>query len=182
MTTRSASLQLSDRVDAMISRGTLQVSTHESIQDRVILPFHRPSPDPSCSHTRSRTEGVEAPFHEVSVNIYQGARRQQGQRIRFRQSAFLRYQPRNLRQQAIALPDETITLMEGSLADADGPVGFNAMKADAGRVTLDNILEVTERLAFIRKNSTPRLNRFFNEDAFPLPRIFPEISPDTPER
>ncbi|QKK27447.1 hypothetical protein [Rhizobium hidalgonense] len=116
------------------------------------------------------------------MNIYQGARRQQGQRIRFRQSAFLRYQPRNLRQQAIALPDETITLMEGSLADADGPVGFNAMKADAGRATLDNILEVTERLAFIRKNSTPRLNRFFNEDAFPLPRIFPEISPDTPER
>lgn len=55
-----------------------------------------------------------------------------------------------------ALPAETITLMEGSLADADGPTGFNAMKADAGRATLDNILEVTERLAFIRKLDLPR--------------------------
>ncbi|MCO6180773.1 hypothetical protein [Ciceribacter sp. RN22] len=50
-----------------------------------------------------------------------------------------------------ALPVETIALMVGSLTDADAPTGFNAMKADAGRATLDNILEVTGRLAFIRE-------------------------------
>lgn len=55
-----------------------------------------------------------------------------------------------------ALPAETIVLMESSLADADGPTGFNAMKADAGRATLDNILEVTGRLSFIRKLNLPR--------------------------
>ena len=51
--------------------------------------------------------------------------------------------------------------MESSLADAEGPTGFNAMKVDAGRATLDNILEVTARLAFIRKLSLPR-NMFSN--------------------
>ncbi|MET3600727.1 hypothetical protein ABID12_002678 [Martelella mangrovi] len=61
-----------------------------------------------------------------------------------------------LHEVSAALPDETIVLMEGSLADADAPTGFNAMKADAGRATLDNILEVTERLAFIRRLNLPR--------------------------
>lgn len=54
------------------------------------------------------------------------------------------------------LPPETVMAMESSLADAEGPTGFNAMKADAGRATLDNILEVTARLAFIRKLNLPR--------------------------
>jgi hypothetical protein len=54
------------------------------------------------------------------------------------------------------LPDETITLMEGALTDADGLAGFNAMKADAARATLVNILEVTGRLMFIRKRDRPR--------------------------
>ena len=48
-----------------------------------------------------------------------------------------------------ALHIETIALMVGSLTDADAATAFNAMKADAGRATLDNILEVTGRLAFI---------------------------------
>jgi len=60
-----------------------------------------------------------------------------------------------------ALPPETVAAMESSLADAEGPTGFNAMKADAGRATLDNILEVTARLAFIRKLNLPR-NMFSN--------------------
>ena len=55
-----------------------------------------------------------------------------------------------------SLPPETVAAMESSLADAEGPTGFNAMKADAGRATLDNILEVTQRLAFIRKLDLPR--------------------------
>jgi hypothetical protein len=35
-----------------------------------------------------------------------------------------------------ALPPETVAAMESSLADAEGPTGFNAMKANAGRATL----------------------------------------------
>lgn len=61
-----------------------------------------------------------------------------------------------LHEVSAALPVETIDLMVGSLTDADAPTGFNAMKADAGRATLDNILEVTGRLAFIRKLNLPR--------------------------
>ena len=61
-----------------------------------------------------------------------------------------------LQEVSAALPAKTIALMEGSLANADEPTGFNAMKADAGRATLDNILEVTGRLAFIRKLDLPR--------------------------
>ncbi|CAN7635399.1 DUF4158 domain-containing protein [Pararhizobium sp. LjRoot238] len=62
-----------------------------------------------------------------------------------------------LHEVSAALPPETVAAMESSLADADGPTGSNAMKADAGRATLDNILEVTERLAFIRKLALPRI-------------------------
>lgn len=61
-----------------------------------------------------------------------------------------------LHEVSAALHIETIALMVGSLTDADAPTGFNAMKADAGRATLDNILEVTGRLAFIRKLNLPR--------------------------
>ncbi|WP_025091549.1 hypothetical protein [Brucella intermedia] len=52
-----------------------------------------------------------------------------------------------LHEVSAALHIETIALMVGSLTDADVPTGFNAMKADAGRATLDNILEVSGRLA-----------------------------------
>ncbi|MDW5316894.1 DUF4158 domain-containing protein [Rhizobium sp. PL01] len=48
-----------------------------------------------------------------------------------------------LQEVSAALTAETVASMESSIADADGPTGFNAMKADAGRATLDNILEVT---------------------------------------
>ena len=61
-----------------------------------------------------------------------------------------------LHEVSAALPPETVAAMESSLADAEGPTGFNAMKADAGRATLDNILEVTARLAFVRKLNLPR--------------------------
>ncbi|MER9586631.1 hypothetical protein [Mesorhizobium sp. M0276] len=61
-----------------------------------------------------------------------------------------------LHEVSAALPPETVAAMESSLADAEGPAGFNAMKADAGRATLDNILDVTVRLAFIRKLALPR--------------------------
>jgi TnpA family transposase len=66
-----------------------------------------------------------------------------------------------LHEVGVALPPDTVAAMESSLADAEGPTGFNAMKADAGRATLDNILEVTARLAFIRKLNLPR-NMFSN--------------------
>lgn len=61
-----------------------------------------------------------------------------------------------LHEVSAALPIETVALMGVSLIDPDAPTGFNAMKADAGRATLDNILEVTGRLAFIRQLNLPR--------------------------
>jgi hypothetical protein len=48
------------------------------------------------------------------------------------------------------LPDETLKLMEASLSDPDGSSGFHTIKADAGRASLENFLNVTERLAFIQ--------------------------------
>lgn len=66
-----------------------------------------------------------------------------------------------LQEVSAALPPETVAAMESSPADAEGPTGLNAMKGDAGRATLDNILEVTARLAFIRKLNLPR-NMFSN--------------------
>lgn len=66
-----------------------------------------------------------------------------------------------LHEVSAALPPGTVAAMESSLVDVEGPTGFNAMKADAGRATLDNILEVTARLAFIRKLNLPR-NMFSN--------------------
>jgi hypothetical protein len=56
-----------------------------------------------------------------------------------------------LHEVSAALPPETVAAMESSLAEEEWPTGFNAIKADVGRVTLYNILAVTERLAFIRK-------------------------------
>lgn len=49
------------------------------------------------------------------------------------------------------LPECTVALLEGSLADADGPIGFNTMRGDAGQASLDNILGMTAKLAFIQK-------------------------------
>ena len=47
-------------------------------------------------------------------------------------------------------------MLEASLADPDGPTGFNTMKGDAGQATLENILGVTAKLAFIQRLALPR--------------------------
>ena len=45
--------------------------------------------------------------------------------------------------------------MEASLSDPDGSSGFHTIKADAGRSSLENFLNVTERLAFIQSLQLP---------------------------
>jgi hypothetical protein len=54
------------------------------------------------------------------------------------------------------LSPDAVALLEASIADPDGPTGFNAMKGDAGQATLDNILDVTTKLAFIQRLELPR--------------------------
>lgn len=54
------------------------------------------------------------------------------------------------------LSPAAVTLLEASLAEPDSPVGFNTMKEDAGQATLDNILGMTTKLAFIQKLDLPR--------------------------
>src|SRR3546814_5222084 len=49
------------------------------------------------------------------------------------------------------LSSDAVALLEASLADPDSSTGFNRMKGDAGQATLDNILDVTEKLAFIQR-------------------------------
>jgi hypothetical protein len=41
------------------------------------------------------------------------------------------------------LSPDTIALLEASLGNPESSTGFNTMKGDAGRATLDNILDVT---------------------------------------
>jgi hypothetical protein len=59
-----------------------------------------------------------------------------------------------LHEVSAALPPETVAAMESSLADAEGPTGFNAMKADAGRaafpVKRHRRCAATQRLASSR--------------------------------
>src|SRR3546814_2940514 len=54
------------------------------------------------------------------------------------------------------LAPDAVALLEASLADPDGPTGFNTMKGDAGQATLENILGVTAKLAFIQRLALPR--------------------------
>src|SRR3546814_131692 len=54
------------------------------------------------------------------------------------------------------LAPDAVALLEASLADPDGPTGFNTMKGDAGQATLKNILGVTAKLAFIQRLALPR--------------------------
>ncbi|TJW48393.1 MAG: hypothetical protein E5X65_35735, partial [Mesorhizobium sp.] len=54
------------------------------------------------------------------------------------------------------LRPETVALMEISLADPDSPTGFHTIKGDAGAATLDNMLALADRLAFIKKLDLPR--------------------------
>jgi TnpA family transposase len=53
------------------------------------------------------------------------------------------------------LSSDAVALLEASLADPDSLTGFNRMKGDAGQATLDNILDVTEKLAFIQRLDLP---------------------------
>src|SRR3546814_14082894 len=53
------------------------------------------------------------------------------------------------------LSSDAVALLEASLADPDSSTGFNRMKGDAGQATLDNILDVTEKLAFIQRLDLP---------------------------
>ena len=54
------------------------------------------------------------------------------------------------------LSARTIALLEASIADPDGPTGFNTMKGDAGQASLDNILNMAAKLAFIQKLNLPQ--------------------------
>lgn len=56
---------------------------------------------------------------------------------------------------AARLPERTVALLEGSLTNADDPTGFNTMRGDTGRASLDNILGMTARLAFLQKLDMP---------------------------
>jgi len=56
---------------------------------------------------------------------------------------------------AAGLHVDAITKLEASLAEPDGATGFNTMKADPGRVGLESILAVAERLSFIRSLRLP---------------------------
>ncbi|WP_373415045.1 hypothetical protein [Ensifer aridi] len=51
---------------------------------------------------------------------------------------------------AVGLHVDAVAKLEASLAEPDGATGFNTMKADPGRVGLESILAVAERLSFIR--------------------------------
>lgn len=53
------------------------------------------------------------------------------------------------------LHPEAQALMEASLADPDSKTGFHSIKSDAGQASLDNIIAVTDRLAFIRRLDLP---------------------------
>lgn len=54
------------------------------------------------------------------------------------------------------LSERAVALLEGSITDPDGPTGFNTMGGDAGQASLDNILGMTAKLAFIRKLDLPQ--------------------------
>ncbi len=54
------------------------------------------------------------------------------------------------------LSASTVALLEASIADPEGQTGFNTMKGDAGLASLDNILGMTAKLAFIQKLDLPR--------------------------
>jgi hypothetical protein len=51
---------------------------------------------------------------------------------------------------------ETVALMKASLVDPDSLTGFQTIKNDAGAATLDNMLALVDRLAFIQKLALPR--------------------------
>jgi TnpA family transposase len=56
---------------------------------------------------------------------------------------------------ASALNADTVAKMEASLTEPESATGFSGMKADPGRVGLESILVVAERLSFIRSLRLP---------------------------
>nr|WP_246233324.1 DUF4158 domain-containing protein [Aurantimonas aggregata] len=54
------------------------------------------------------------------------------------------------------LSPKTVALMEASLADPDSASGFHTIKSDAGQASLDSIIAITDRLAFIQGLKLPR--------------------------
>lgn len=54
------------------------------------------------------------------------------------------------------LHPKTIVPMEASLANPDARTGFHMIKSGAGAATLDNMLALADRLAFIKKLNLPR--------------------------
>uniref|UniRef100_UPI001FE2B48C DUF4158 domain-containing protein n=1 Tax=Sinorhizobium psoraleae TaxID=520838 RepID=UPI001FE2B48C len=54
------------------------------------------------------------------------------------------------------LSERAVVLLEGSITDPDGLTGFNTMRGDAGQASLDNILGMTAKLAFIQRLDLPQ--------------------------
>ncbi|WP_233450530.1 DUF4158 domain-containing protein [Rhizobium mongolense] len=54
------------------------------------------------------------------------------------------------------LSKHAVVLLEASIAEADGQTGFNTMRGDAGQASLDNILCMTEKLAFMQRLDLPQ--------------------------
>lgn len=60
-----------------------------------------------------------------------------------------------LERAGLMLPLPATSAMEGSLSSPKAAVGFNALKADPGRLSLAAVLRTAERLAFIRSLDLP---------------------------
>ncbi|WP_431324658.1 Tn3 family transposase [Rhizobium sp. YTU87027] len=73
-----------------------------------------------------------------------------GEVDRFTRSARRTFEGGFLQRIASVLSSDAAAKLEVSLTDADSPTGFNTMKADPGRVGLESIFVVAERLSFIR--------------------------------
>src|SRR3546814_9010057 len=56
----------------------------------------------------------------------------------------------------VRLAPDAVALLEASLADPDGPTGFNTMMGAAGQATLETILGVTAQLACTQRIALPR--------------------------
>lgn len=54
------------------------------------------------------------------------------------------------------LSERAVALLEESLTEPDGLTGFNTMRGDAGQASLDNILGMTAKLAFIQRLDLPQ--------------------------
>ncbi|MEX2697521.1 DUF4158 domain-containing protein [Rhizobium mongolense] len=62
----------------------------------------------------------------------------------------------SLRELERLVREHAVVLLEASIAEADGQTGFNTMRGDAGQASLDNILGMTEKLAFMQRLDLPQ--------------------------